>query len=587
MARRIPLTEAEIVGRTRRIGGADDRWLFPELTDERFLDAITAHIRGEVAKAWDENEHPRFPAGGPEGGRFAPASAAVSSPDTDLKVTRSDKNVRVRIGGDTYAGEFVQSGIDAVFAPSMPGDRMMGDGVVCIRAGSKEQGPYYAVDTESRVAYTITRNDFGDWTAKAKAYAQPRSYPTLPASAKGSAAWSRASGIGSSEGAAFDSELAKGYEKFERDPQPLQKLTDGIRQAKRSLPEIMEYMGQVEAAALEQVKFEPYPKGLYDYVSTDFQKGREEIEVYTRYADQLRGKTCSQALQFINSEVEKVTAQSEAAKAELDKQMESLAAEGRRDEAERAAEQFWKSEMFSPQQNVLRTLKNDALNYVLRNGGVLPLPFSDKNDNKLMAGEFINKGQPEEIAEETKENAYYAADWYATNLHPDSYQMMLGGEGHDRKPVRLELSGDGNNQRSNYRMAWGDDPPIITAYAEYGKATSVGTMVHEYGHDFEAHHPTASALAEAFIRKRQIYVAADSSVVHLSRLYGNTGGFTSDEYAYADHWVTPYVGRYFYGVKDTEVCSVGFEQMHFLPKSFYEKDREHFLLMAYLMWGGK
>lgn len=105
---------------------------------------------------------------------------------------------------------------------------------------------------------------------------------------------------------------------------------------------------------------------------------------------------------------------------------------------------------------------------------------------------------------------------------------------------------------------------------------SRGTLWHEMGHNLE-YDPLAAKLATAFLHRRR----ESSTLYRLSELTGSRG-YRKDEVAYKDHFITPYIGKY-YSNGSTEVFSMGLEYLSDpIPASMmFTKDRE----MAELVTG--
>lgn len=106
-------------------------------------------------------------------------------------------------------------------------------------------------------------------------------------------------------------------------------------------------------------------------------------------------------------------------------------------------------------------------------------------------------------------------------------------------------------------------------------------VFHEVGHVIERCGYNSRATYD-FMTKR----TKDDKIVMLSDIFPNSG-YSPEERTYTDNFIHPYVGKIYGGSNNTELVSMGLEQLAEpgTTRKFYNNDKEHFMLIMAIMAG--
>jgi hypothetical protein len=155
---------------------------------------------------------------------------------------------------------------------------------------------------------------------------------------------------------------------------------------------------------------------------------------------------------------------------------------------------------------------------------------------------------------------------YTTDIHQDiaEFYKITGGKLHQ---VSVQTDGD---RRANATKIG----TMAVQTINLGAGFSRGTLWHELGHHLEFD-PICKKLANEFLEKRR-----ESSNQYKLKDLVKGGGYRSDEIAYKDNFINPYVGK-IYNDGCTEVFSMGLEHLSDPEKAleFAARDPEHFALI--------
>ena len=154
------------------------------------------------------------------------------------------------------------------------------------------------------------------------------------------------------------------------------------------------------------------------------------------------------------------------------------------------------------------------------------------------------------IANPRQRNAAKVAQWMS--VYPSDFVDAMAS-----KPPRIKTG-----KRAHYRESEGEDELQLT------KVTEPRQIIHELGHDLERRCPAILALEAEFYEKRK----GNEEFQSLRSLTGKKYG--SDEIAVKDHYLNPYMGKW-YGGTAYELVSMGFEMFFTKPQELM-KDKEYF-----------
>jgi hypothetical protein len=179
-----------------------------------------------------------------------------------------------------------------------------------------------------------------------------------------------------------------------------------------------------------------------------------------------------------------------------------------------------------------------------------------------------------------------AAEWSKNNVIYDKSAMSKSAKnGYGKKEIERDV-------QLFYRLTGGRLPRLEFTTTRKGRSCAahwsgslfIGsnfgrrTLWHEMAHLLEDD-PKIMAAAVAFRDRRR-----ESSTLYQMKQLVPGSNYSSDERAYKDSWLDPYVGKYYAGGSGefaTEVVSMGMQQLASVPAMFalHEKDPEHLAFM--------
>ena len=347
----------------------------------------------------------------------------------------------------------------------------------------------------------------------------------------------------------------------------------------------MRWAGMLEAAALNEPVRLPSLDVLRSKVQSEQVEGKAktlaETKQIERWYSLLQNCTRGEAIAKIEKEYKSLATKREVGYNAMHAQREVFRKDGKDEEANQLAKKFWQEDVLGARRSGLYTLKyaivddlvdalipknqandkhggvNDA--YALRTRQDLTSSVDTEEQKKVIAG--IDKG----------------AQWLADHLHPEAFKTLLAHSDFRDSDItpRFEIR-SANNEYDRAYYLLNNGFPVISLRPD----NTWDTVVHEYGHHFDAMSVYPGGANKDFISQR-----AQQETVSLRRLTGYNGYRESEE-AHPDRFIDAYVGKE-YSNFNTEVTSMGLQNVALNARNFYDRDREHFLYTIYQMRGGQ
>lgn len=525
-----------------------------------------------VGKAWDEEAHPRHPAGSDQGGQFA-AMGDKSGADTQahIKVEQTaEGGVKVTIGDMEKRGQIVEPFEPPKGVPQIPEAE-------AIYLEDQRWKMRFIVDTKAHVLYTIDTDSNGAWHLRSVYRAiAPQDKAPLSASNKGSAAWAEGLGISWSKGSSFDDSIAEAHEMvrfFPDDFSSIDKLNEKMLSKQEDSPSVstperaLRFAGQMEAIALGQKTQLPSAEALlrepYSPNAKDQKAYQQQV---SRWLEKLAPLSRQQAMEELGRELKRLDKAERLAYGKMTAQVNLLVESGKTEEASQFAAQYYAKETYGPKRSGVYLLQKEVTRDLCKQ--LLPSGQGNNPDKLRPLLKDLSSSVDVPVRDALANEIGVGAQWLADHLHPQVFSSL-----HENRVPSFEVRAAANEfDRAHYR---GGDQPLISLRPE----NKAETVVHEYGHHLDAMLAHPGLLNNSFVQSRSA-----GPRVSLRRLTGNNA-YREEEMAYPDRFIEPYVGKD-YQSSANEVVSVGLEKMFEDPVNFYRNDREHFMLTVYVMRGG-
>lgn len=196
--------------------------------------------------------------------------------------------------------------------------------------------------------------------------------------------------------------------------------------------------------------------------------------------------------------------------------------------------------------------------------------FEDLYDNlsyESVGGKTINRWWQRSHSTVKGSNVREATDWYASYLSKDVIKDLF-----PHTPVQFKTRFMVKPDRTSEQRAWYQPWDQTVAI---GDSSPVRTVIHEIGHHLENTMPGWQQAANDFLRYR---TRGES----LTSIYPGT--VNAGEMSRRDKFLNPYMGKEYDG-KQTEIISMGIEEMFDDSSAFYRKDPEYFSFIYGLLTG--
>lgn len=136
---------------------------------------------------------------------------------------------------------------------------------------------------------------------------------------------------------------------------------------------------------------------------------------------------------------------------------------------------------------------------------------------------------------------------------------------------------------SGIRMVHNDPRPEAgqNGALNVGDAPTAGVVFHELGHYVEYRTPALAEAARAWVLARSRAANGGSESLNSLNVLTRDSFYRSNEFAFDDHFETPYIGKDYGNARITEVLTVGLEYFNTPERmlQLYQRDPEHFFFV--------
>ncbi len=157
----------------------------------------------------------------------------------------------------------------------------------------------------------------------------------------------------------------------------------------------------------------------------------------------------------------------------------------------------------------------------------------------------------------------------------DMVRQYTSTPGLNDHPIRYSMQDGVRAHAVNY----GDDMRL-SGEVNLGRNDGASVIAHEIGHHIEFRNPEAKARAAAFLARR----TQGEHEQKMSAVTGNPS-YSDNEVTKVDKFSHPYMGKQ-YASGDTEIISMGVEQLVTDPIGFAKSDPDYFQFMYDTLRGG-